>query len=58
MSKSNKCSAGYRRIELTSKKGQPSTYHRLICKQPLEVLDGSTVVAYRITVTPAKHTRN
>jgi hypothetical protein len=49
-----KCSAGYRRIELISRTGQPGIYHCLVCKQALEEFDGATEVAYRLTVTPAK----
>jgi hypothetical protein len=46
------CSAGYRRIELVSKKGGPGEYRCLVCGNSLEVLDGSTDVAYRLTVVP------
>jgi len=46
------CSAGYHRIELTSKRGTPGRYRCLICDQVLEVLDGETSVTHRLTVAP------
>jgi len=49
------CSAGYRRIELTSRKGQPGSYDCALCKHPLEQFDGTTEVAYRLTVVPTKY---
>jgi uncharacterized Zn finger protein len=48
------CSAGYRRIELISKKGRPGAYHCLVCGKSLEAFDGSTDVAYRLTVVPER----
>jgi hypothetical protein len=48
-------SAGYRRIELASRKGKPGSYTCALCKQPLEVFDGSSEIAYRLTVTPTKY---
>jgi hypothetical protein len=45
-------SAGYRRIELFSKGGKPSQYRCLICTRVLEVFDGSSEIAYRLTVQP------
>ena len=47
-----KCQAGYRRIELTSKRGTNSEFRCLVCDQVLEILDGSTYVALRLTVQP------
>ena len=47
------CFAGYRRIELVSRKGQPGHYKCLICERILEVLDGSREIAYRLTVQPS-----
>ena len=44
------CQAGYRRIELTSKPGNRGEFRCLICDSVLEVLDGSTDVALRLTV--------
>jgi len=46
------CQAGYRRIELTSKPGGRGEFRCLICGV-LEVLDGSTEVALRLTVQPS-----
>ena len=49
-----KCHAGYRRIELTSRPGAKGEYHCLLCDELIEVLDGSTDVAIRLTVQPEK----
>jgi transposase-like protein len=49
-----KCHAGYRRIELTSMRGVEGEYRCLVCDQVLELLDGSTEVALRLTVQPSK----
>ena len=49
-----KCNAGYRRIELTSRRGMKGEYRCLLCNQVLEVFDGSTDVAIRLTVQPEK----
>jgi transposase-like protein len=48
------CSAGYRRVELTSKPGTKGEFHCLVCGHLLEVFDGSTEVALRLTVQPEK----
>jgi rubredoxin len=48
------CSAGYRRVELLSKTGTPGIYRCLVCDHPLEVFDGNTSIAYRLTVQPEK----
>jgi len=50
-----KCHAGYRRIELVSRKGKPGSYSCVLCKQPLEVFDGLHEIAYRLTITPTKY---
>jgi hypothetical protein len=47
------CFAGYRRIELETRKGQPGHYKCLICERILEVFDGSREIAYRLTVQPS-----
>jgi transcription elongation factor Elf1 len=47
-----KCHAGYRRIELVSKKGTKGEFHCLVCDEVLEVFDGSTDVAMRLTIQP------
>ena len=49
-----KCHAGYRRIELASRKGTPGEYRCLLCDQVLEVFDGSREIAIRLTVQPEK----
>ena len=47
-----KCHAGYRRIELATRKGTPGEYRCLLCDHVFEVFDGSTEVAIRLTVQP------
>jgi transposase-like protein len=49
-----KCKAGYRRIELASKKRVRGEFRCLVCDHLLEAFDGSTEVALRITVQPEK----
>jgi transposase-like protein len=49
-----KCNAGYRRIELATRKGAPGDYRCLLCDEVLEVSDGSKEVAVRLTVQPAR----
>jgi transposase-like protein len=48
------CSAGYRRVELISKPGTRGEFRCLVCGHLLEVFDGSTEVAIRLTVQPEK----
>ena len=48
------CRAGFRRIELSSRRGARGEYRCPICDTLLEVFDGSTEVAYRLTVQPAR----
>jgi hypothetical protein len=48
------CDAGYRRIELTTRPGVKGEYRCLLCDQLLEVFDGSTEIAIRLTVQPEK----
>ena len=48
------CKAGYRRIELLSRPGARGEFRCLLCDQVIEVLDGSTEVAIRLTVQPEK----
>ena len=52
MRKSDLTSAGYRRIELTSRPGNAGCYRCLVCDRILEVFDGSREIAYRLTVQP------
>jgi transposase-like protein len=48
------CNAGFRRIELASRNGKAGEFRCPLCDQVLEVFDGSTEIAYRITVAPEK----
>src|ERR1700750_1536131 len=45
-----KCNAGYRRLQLFSQKGTAGEFRCRLCDHVLEVLDGSTSVAFRLTV--------
>ena len=49
-----KCRAGYRRIELATRKGTPGEYRCLLCDHLFEAFDGSTEVARSLTVQPEK----
>ncbi|WJR81861.1 hypothetical protein QOU61_25780 [Bradyrhizobium sp. NP1] len=48
------CGAGFRRIELGSRRGMPAEFRCPLCNHLLEKHDGSTEVAYRLTVAPEK----
>jgi predicted Zn finger-like uncharacterized protein len=48
------CKAGYRRIELVSVGGPMGEFRCLLCNHVLEVFDGRTEVALRLTVQPEK----
>jgi hypothetical protein len=48
------CGAGYRRIELVSRPGAKGEFRCLRCDYVLEIFDGSTDVALRLTVQPEK----
>jgi predicted Zn finger-like uncharacterized protein len=48
------CRAGFRRIELASRPGQAGEFRCPLCRQLLETSDGSTDIAYRLTVAPEK----
>jgi predicted amidophosphoribosyltransferase len=48
------CRAGFRRIELCSRHGAAAEMRCPLCDELLEKLDGSTEVAYRLTVAPAR----
>jgi transposase-like protein len=50
----SECKAGYRRIELATRKGTRGEYRCLLCSHVLEVFDGSTEVAIRLTVQPER----
>jgi transposase-like protein len=47
-----RCSAGFRRIELVSMRGEPDEYRCPVCDARLEKMSGNTYVAYRLTVPP------
>ena len=49
-----KCHAGYRRVELVSRKATKGEFRCLLCGHVLEVFDGETAVAIRLTVQPEK----
>ncbi|TMJ49437.1 MAG: hypothetical protein E6G85_21415 [Alphaproteobacteria bacterium] len=48
------CGAGFRRIELGSRRGTVGEFRCPLCDHLLEALDGSKEVAYRLTVAPEK----
>ena len=48
------CNAGYRRIELSTRKGTRGEYRCLLRNHVLEIFDGSTEVAIRLTVQPER----
>jgi transposase-like protein len=48
------CHAGYRRIELATRKGTQGEFRCLLCDHVIEVFDGSTEVAIRLTVQPER----
>ena len=48
------CAAGYRRIELISRRGKAGVYRCQICDRVLETCDGASEVAYRLTVVPER----
>jgi transposase-like protein len=48
------CNAGYRRVELASAHGAKGEFRCLLCDQLLELFDGTTEVAIRLTVQPEK----
>jgi hypothetical protein len=49
-----KCNAGYRRIELVSKQGPKGEFRCVLCDRLLEVFDGKTEIALRLTVQPER----
>jgi transposase-like protein len=48
------CGAGYRRIELISVRGTSGEYRCLACDRVIEIFDGSTQIALRLTVQPER----
>jgi transposase-like protein len=49
-----KCHAGYRRVELATRKGTTGEFRCLVCDTVLEVFDGSREIAIRLTIQPEK----
>ena len=49
-----KCGAGFRRISLSSRTGERGEFRCSICGEVLEAFDGSSLVAYRLTVAPRR----
>ena len=47
------CGAGFRRLELPFKQGTKGEYRCPACETVLEKFDGSTLVAYRLTIQPS-----
>jgi len=50
----SECNAGFRRIEFASRSGEAGKFRCPLCNHVLEVFDGSSEVAYRLTVAPEK----
>ncbi len=48
------CKAGFRRIELDTRHGTAGEFRCPLCDCILEILDGSTEVAFRLTVAPER----
>jgi hypothetical protein len=46
------CHAGFKRIEVSSMKGEPGEYYCPICHFTVDHTTGSNYVAYRLTVRP------
>jgi transposase-like protein len=51
------CAAAYRRVELVSRHGQAGVYRCRVCDRVLETFDGTTEIAYRLTVVPERKAR-
>jgi len=49
-----KCKAGFWRMELSTRRGIKDEYRCPLCDQLLETFDGSTEIAYRLTIVPLK----
>jgi len=48
----SECGAGFRRLELGSQPGEKGEYRCPVCGSPLEVFDGTRLIAYRLTIEP------
>jgi transposase-like protein len=51
------CGAGYRRIEVASGNRTKGDFRCLSCNHVLEIFDGSTEIAIRLTIQPEKTRR-
>lgn len=51
----SECGAGFRRLELElpTQRGTEGEYHCSACGELLERFDGSTMIAYRLTIQPS-----
>jgi rubredoxin len=47
------CGAGFRRIELSSEKGEPGEYRCPVCDTSLETFNGDNSITYRLTIQPS-----
>jgi transposase-like protein len=47
------CGAGFRRLELSSQRGEKGEYRCPACHSRLEIFDGSKLIAYRLTIEPS-----
>jgi predicted Zn finger-like uncharacterized protein len=48
------CNAGYRRVELATRRGTKGEFRCLVCGHLLEVFDGTSEIGIRLTVQPEK----
>ena len=48
------CNAGFRRIALVPRSGHEGEFRCPLCNHVLGVFDGSTDIAYRLTVAPER----
>ena len=48
-----KCGAGFRRIELSSRRRTKGEYHCPVCSALLETFDGKHLVEYCLTIQPS-----
>ena len=54
----SECGAGFRRVELSSRRGIKGEYHCPICGRNLEAFDGSTQIVYRLTDASTRHLKS
>ena len=48
------CGAGFKRMELSSRRGAKGEYHCPVCSTLLEALDGKNLLEYRLTIQPVR----